>query len=107
MTRYTYNTYMSIGPDELGEYQEIDAVVSYAVLPAEPETGPSYACGGTPAIDAQVEDLEVDKINGVPITPEDAGLVATILAMFDTAEANARLLSEAAENDAYMWENRR
>jgi hypothetical protein len=45
-----------------GEY-EVELVVTYSVTPGQPERGPSYACGGTPAEPAEVEIISV-KLDG-------------------------------------------
>jgi hypothetical protein len=37
----------------------VEYVVTYRVTPYEPERGPSYDCGGTPASGGDVEDVEV------------------------------------------------
>ena len=50
--------------------EEVELVVTYSVTAGRPETGPSYACGGTPAEPDEVEIISV-KHNGQPITLSD------------------------------------
>lgn len=52
--RYEYSTTLSIGRNER------DVLVTYTVTPGCPETGPSYACGGTPAFPPEVEIERVE-----------------------------------------------
>ena len=42
-----------------GTESELIATVRFTYVPAEAETGPSYACGGTPGSPEGVEDREV------------------------------------------------
>ena len=50
--------------------QEVELVVTYSVRPGCAETGPTYACGGTPAEPDEVELISI-KHNGQPITISD------------------------------------
>lgn len=50
--------------------REVELVVTYSVTPEQPETGPTYACGGTPAEPAEVELISI-KQNGNAITLSD------------------------------------
>jgi hypothetical protein len=50
--------------------QEVELVVTYSVTPGCPETGPTYACGGTPAEPDEVEIVSV-KHSGQPVTLSD------------------------------------
>jgi hypothetical protein len=50
--------------------QEVERVVTYCVTPGSPETGPSYACGGTPADPDEVQIVSI-KHNGQPIALSD------------------------------------
>ena len=50
--------------------QEVELVVTYSVRPGCAETGPTYACGGTPAEPDEVELISI-KQNGQPITLSD------------------------------------
>ena len=50
--------------------EEVELVVTYSVTAGCPETGPTYACGGTPAEPDEVEIVSI-KHNGKPITLSD------------------------------------
>lgn len=50
--------------------REIELVVTYSVTPGSPETGPTYACGGTPAEPDEVEIVSI-KHNGQPFYLSD------------------------------------
>lgn len=64
--------------------------VHYSYEPAERETGPSYSCAGTPAIDASV-DLQAVYLRGVDVL----GLLASDL--YEEIE-------QAAFKDAEDWD---
>ncbi len=53
--------------DHMVGRREIELVVTYSAIPGHPETGPSYACGGTPAEPDEVEIISI-KHNGQPFT---------------------------------------
>jgi hypothetical protein len=80
--------------------------VSFAVVWGEPETGPTYACGGTPATGDLVEDIHVETIEGHPVVTGDAITREAILVEFECGRHDADLLAEAAEMDTYRWESR-
>lgn len=94
--RYNYSTCLSFGADGEADYCEIDVTVSFAVVWGEPETGPTYACGGTPATGDLVEDIRVETIDGKPLVTGDAITRAAILAEFECGRHDADLLAEAA-----------
>lgn len=98
--RYKYTTCLSFGTDGEADYCEIDATVSFMVIPGEPETGPSYDCGGTPASDPQIDDIRVERIDGKPALVGDAATRDAILAEFECGRHDADLLAEAADVDA-------
>ena len=56
--------------DHMVGRREIELVVTYSVRPGCPETGPTYACGGTPAEPDEVEIVSI-KHNGQPFTVSD------------------------------------
>lgn len=56
--------------DHMVGRREIELVVTYSVIPGCPETGPTYACGGTPAEPDEVEIISI-KHNGQPFTVSD------------------------------------
>lgn len=98
--RYRYSTCLSFGTDGEADYCEIDVTVSFAVVWGEPETGPTYACGGTPATDDLVEDIRVESIDGDP--PTNRALEAMILDMLDgpTDFYTREMLAEAVAVEA-------
>lgn len=98
MTRYTYSTCLSFGTDGEPDYCEIDTTISYTVIPGEPETGPTYDCGGTPASDPQIDDIRVEKIDGKPVVTGDAITRDAILSEFECGHHDADLLAEAASD---------
>lgn len=97
--RYSYSTCLSFGTDGEADYCEIDVTVSFAVVWGEPETGPTYASGGTPATGDLVEDVQVVEIDGRPVVVGDAVTKADILAKFATGEFDDDLLAHAGEVD--------
>lgn len=58
--------------DHMVGRREIELVVTYSVTPGRDATGPTYACGGTPAEPHEVELVSV-KHNGTefPLSSED------------------------------------
>jgi hypothetical protein len=94
--RYKYSTCLSFGTDGEADYCEMDVTVSFSVIWGEPETGPTYACGGTPATGDLVEDIRVESIDGDPVATADPLAEAAILAAFETGDHDADLLAEAA-----------
>lgn len=104
--RYSYSTFLSFGTDGEADYCEIDVTVSFAVAWGEPETGPTYACGGTPATDDLVEDIRVESIDGDP--PTNRVLEDMILDMLDgpTDFYTREMLAEAIAVEADAAEYR-
>lgn len=97
--RYSYSTCLSFGTDGEADYCEIDVTVSFSVVWGEPETGPTYACGGTPATGDLVEDIRVESIDGKPVVTGDAITREAILAEFECGRHDDKLLAHAAEVD--------
>ena len=64
MTRYTYTVELNRGGDT--PTWEGEATFSFTVTPGQPERGPSYDCGGTPAEPPLVEDVTLIAIDGHP-----------------------------------------
>lgn len=60
--KYRYTLSASIGGDIPTWEGEI--TVGYNIQPGEPETGPTYDCGGTPASDPCVIDVTLLEIDG-------------------------------------------
>ncbi len=108
MARYTYTTSLEVGNADGGPEYEVE--VSYTVIPGEPETGPSYACGGTPASDAYLDDLRLEKVDGKPrpwgmydgwIANEDDEFQTVIVEMLEGSTHHTEaMLNEAAEVEA-------
>lgn len=109
--RYTYSTNVEVSSgDDCGP--DFDIEVSFTVTPGEPETGPSYACGGTPASPAEIDDIRLETVNGKPapweayggwIADEDAEFEATIVSLLENNdrhwEAMMQVAAEADEAD--------
>lgn len=106
--RYTYETNVEISSgDDCGP--DFDIKVSFTVTPGEPETGPSYACGGTPASPAEIDDIRLETVNGKPrpwgmyngwIKDEDAEFEATVASLLENSNRHwESMMQEAAEAD--------
>lgn len=106
--RYTYETSINRGGDE--PTWEGEVKVSFTVITGEPETGPTYACGGTPAVGAQVEDIKLETVDGKSrpwgmysgyVADEDNAFEAEVVEELENSETHiAEMLREAAETDA-------
>lgn len=104
MARYTYTTNLEVGGPDGGPEYEVE--VSYTVIPGEPETGPSYACGGTPASEAYLDDLRLEKVDGKPrpwgmydgwISNEDDEFETVIVEMLEGSDHHvSEMMIEAA-----------
>jgi len=105
MTRYSYTTYLEVGNADGGPEYEVE--VSYAVVPGEAETGPSYASRGTPASDPYLDDIRLEKVDGKPrpwgmydgwIANEDDEFETVIVGMLEDSSHHVEgMLNEAAE----------
>ena len=60
--RYTYTTGLNRGGDV--PTWEGDCEVSFVMRPGRPETPPSYAHGGLPAEDCEIDDIRLEKVDG-------------------------------------------
>lgn len=100
MSRYTHTACLSFGTDGEADYCEIDATISFTVIPGGAETGPTYACGGTPAYPAEIDDIRVEMIDGRPVAVGDAITRDAILAEYECGRHDADLLASAADTDA-------
>lgn len=90
---------------------EVEIGLSGTFYPGSPETGPSYACGGTPAEPDSVDDVEVTSLDGVRRTaggwtqvdllaglpPEAKRILLANIADFIAEEAQSVLLAEVPE----------
>lgn len=95
MTHHTTTLSLSLGGDV--PTWEGEATVTYSVVWGAPETGPTYACGGTPADPDEVNDITVTHIDGrIPEPHEAETLVCHI-------ECNDRLISLLVERAAEDW----
>lgn len=109
--RYDHTLYLNIGSNEIA----LDVV--YKVTPGCRETGPSYACGGTPASPAEVDILTVEAVIesfprfGVKTVKREPVTGWLLDVITNCPDINADLLSEAGEEDsdrrADMMEMRR
>lgn len=109
--RYIYETNVEVSSgDECGP--DFDIKVSFTVTPGEPEAGPSYACGGTPASPAEIDDIRLETVDGKSrpwgmydgyIKDEDAEFEATIVGLLENSgrhwEAMMQEVAEADEAD--------
>lgn len=103
--RYTYSTSLSWGGDT--PTAELDVEVSYLVCWGAPEKGPSYASGGQPADPDEVDDIRVEKINGMPVSEATAfeympgETVARIIEKLELSDDHlSDMIAEAAEWEA-------
>lgn len=106
--RYRYTTGLNRGGDT--PTWEGDVTVSYSVTPGEPETGPSYACGGTPATGATVDDIKLETVDGKPrpwgmysgyIADEDNVFEREVVEELEGSDRHiADMLAEAGQTDA-------
>ena len=95
---YTHNhtIYLTIGSNEIA------CEIEYTVEPGEPERGPTYACGGTPASPAEVDIRSVtaviEKWHGrekrITRYPVEGWLLSLIT---NCPDINADLISEAED----------
>lgn len=107
--RYTYTAGLNQGRDT--PTWEGDCKVSFSVKPGEAETGPTVACGGTPATDATIEDIKLETVDGRPrpwnmydgnIADEDTEFENWVIDKLEGSAVHiADMLAEAAEQDAY------
>jgi len=66
MSRYIYTTTLCWEDDQGTVTGELEVEFSYVVRWGAPERGPTYACGGTPADPAGVDDIRLEKVEGKP-----------------------------------------
>ena len=94
--RYTHTLSLSIGGDT--PTWEGEATVSFEVNPEEPEVGPTYAHGGLPRVPAEVVDVIVTHIDGVPVSQRDPFLdeAATLENHIECSDSLMAELMEAA-----------
>jgi len=94
--RYTYSTCLNWGGDV--PTCEIDVTVTFTVTPGSPETGrfgpPELYDPGSPA---EVEDIQVESIDGRPVE-RAPGLLVPILEKLE--DLHDEMLAVAAEADA-------
>lgn len=74
---------------------EVEVTLSGAFFPGSPETGPSYACGGTPAEPDTMEDVEVKSLCGLRRTA--GGWTRVDLLSGLAPEAKLKLLANIAD----------
>ena len=112
--KYDHTIYITVAR------QELACEIVYTVTPGSPETGPSYASGGEPAVDPEVEIYLAEVVTetwrfGKKLTERKpvTGWLLDLIA--NDPDINADLLSEAGEEDLsraddaaeMRWEDRR
>lgn len=100
--RYDHTVYFTLGGNER------EVRITYTVTPGEPETGPSYACAGTPA---EPPEVEIERVEVEVVTGERFGkpMVKTwepaprwMIDMIEADEAiHADMLEAAGEGEEY------
>ena len=96
--KYDHTVYLTIGSNEIA------CDVVYTVTPGQPERGPSYACGGTPAELAEVNILTVEAVLdewrfGKKVTKRELVTGWLLDVISNCPDIYADLLSEAGEED--------
>ena len=105
MTRYSYSACVSFGTDGEADYVELDVTVSYNVNAGRSETPPAYDHGGLPAEPAEVDDIRVEKIDGLPVDRWSAETVNAIDDRFASGDFDADMIASAnqQERDRLEW----
>ena len=101
--RYDHTIYVNVGSNEIA------CDVVYTVTPGQPERGPTYACGGTPAEPAEVDILTVEAVLeewrfGKKVTKREPVTGWMLDLISNWPDIHADLLSEAGEEDGYRAE---
>lgn len=102
--RYIYATELTWGGDE--PTAELEVEVSFTVAWGRPETPPAYSHGGLPAEPDEIDDIQVELIDGKLPADATAGEYmpgATVAAIIEAIEGSERhleaMLIEAREHD--------
>ena len=94
--RYTFTTCLSFGTDGEADFCELDATVSFAFTPGRAAAPPAYDHGGLPADPPEIDDIQVELIDGRSVTASDGETVDAILDQFATGDFDD-LLFEVVE----------
>ena len=107
--RYTYATNIELSSGDEGG-PDFDVKVSFTCTPGAPVTPPSYASGGSPAEDPEIDDIRLETVGGKPrpwgmydgmIQDEDDSFEEVIVGVLEnSAHHLAQMVAEAAETDA-------
>lgn len=106
--RFTYKTNVEVSCGDEGG-PDFDIEVSFIVTGGGPETPPSYASGGSPAEDAEIDDIRLEKVDGKPrpwgmydgyVKDEDAEFEATIVQILEHQTHYEAMLLSAGEDMA-------
>lgn len=90
--RYTYSTCLMFGTDGEADHCEIDVTVSFAFTPGRAAAPPAYDHGGLPADPPEIGDIEVEAIDGRPVTAGDWKAIDAILDQFATGDFDDLLI---------------
>lgn len=94
MSRHQFTTTITLGATP----QDYEVTVSYQITTARGVTPPSYASGGSPAEDAEIEDIEILTIDGKEAYNNfDTVFTDAIEEIFERGEYNGQMFDAAAE----------
>jgi len=92
MTRHTFTTCLSFGTDGEADFCELDVTVSFGFTPGRDATPPAYDHGGLPADPPEIGDIEVEAIDGRPVTAGDWEAIDAILDQFATGDFDGAMM---------------
>tara|TARA_R110000868_G_C10943148_1_gene767231 strand:- start:518 stop:814 length:297 start_codon:yes stop_codon:yes gene_type:complete len=95
--RYTFTTCLSFGTDGEADFCELDVTVSFAFTPGRAAAPPAYDHGGLPADPPEIDDIQVELIDGRPVTASDGETINAILDQFATGDFDDAMMDEVAE----------
>lgn len=111
--RFTYTTCLTRGTDGEAGYTEFDVKVSFSYAPGSSETPASYASGGSPAEDPEINDIRLEEVDGKPkpwgmywgvIPNEDVAFASEVETEIEESEAHRaamlEIVADAEEADA-------
>lgn len=90
--RYTFTTCLSFGTDGKADFCELDVTVSFAFTPGRAAAPPAYDHGGLPADPPEIDDIQVELIDGRPVTAGDWETIDAILDQFATGDFDDLLI---------------
>ena len=94
--RYTFTTCLSFGTDGEADFCELDVTVSFAFTPGRAAAPPAYDHGGLPADPPEIDDIQVELIDGRSVTASDGETIDAILDQFATGDFDDLLIEAAA-----------